>query len=93
MKKRIGFIIMAAMMAMSGSGAHAAKVCVSPAQFESIYNSVILSKNTYYCSTSSTSRTGGNGQYCWCFASGSWSWSGNDSGNYCTTYCPGYCGV
>jgi hypothetical protein len=93
MKKQIVFMV-AAMIAMAGGAHAAAKVCVSPAQFESIYNSVILSKNTYYCSTSSTSRTGGNGIYCWCFASGSWLYSASDYSNYdCTTSCPRNCGV
>jgi hypothetical protein len=82
----------AAMMAIAG-GAHAAKVCVSTAQFESIYNSAILSKNTYYCSDSPDSHKK-SGNYCWCFASGSWSYS---SGNFydgdCHTRCPKWCDV
>jgi hypothetical protein len=92
MQKRIVFIIMAAMIAMAG-GAHAAKVCVSEDKFEKmIRNAVGLN---YYCSNSSSSRTG-RGSYCWCMSSsGSWSYSGyNDSNSsYCATGCPSKCGV
>jgi hypothetical protein len=54
-----------------------------------------MSVKNYSCSSSPTSRTGSGGA-CWCFASGSWSYSGNsgpNGDNVCPAYCPSYCGV
>jgi hypothetical protein len=48
----------------------------------------------FFCSTSSSQRvdTTDNSGYCWCFASGSWSYSGINHGN-CPAGCPSSCGV
>jgi hypothetical protein len=69
---------------------HAAKVCVSEAQFKAIYESAYPRK--HYCSTSISTPLSGNntGRYCWCFVSNSWSYSGDDYQNY-GLYCPDYC--
>jgi hypothetical protein len=70
---------------------HAAKVCVSEEHFKEMVRNVL--PNNYYCSYSAGSRTGSGG-YCWCFASGSWSYSGNNtSSGICPGICPDTCGV